>query len=111
MGALADARRRLLAQRGRTMTLTRLVMGGAPLVVTLTGFARDYRPEELLAGIMQGDVRIEIGADEIAAASWPAPPRRTDRVTMDGRTYTVQGASAVYDGATLAGYSIWARGG
>lgn len=107
MGALADARRRQLARKGRQMTLARL---NGPSV-SLIGYARDYRPEELVGGIAQGDVRVEIGADEIAAASWPAPPRKTDRVTVDGRTYTIQGASAVYDGPTLAGYSIWARGG
>ena len=106
MRALADARRRLLARKGRPMTLMRL---NGPSV-SLIGFARDYRPDELVGGLAQGDVRVEIGADEIAASSWPAPPKKLDRITIDGRTYTVQGASAVYDGPTLAGYSIWARG-
>jgi hypothetical protein len=111
MGAIADARRRQLARRGRPMTLSRLVTDGAPVAVTPTGYARDYRPEELVGGIMQGDIRVEIGADEIAAAAWPAPPRKPDRLVVDGRTYTVQGATAVYDGPTLAGWSLWARGG
>lgn len=105
--AFAAARRRLLARRGRPMTLTRL---NGP-AVTVLGHARDYRPEELVGGIQQGDLRVEIGADEVAAAGWPAPPRKMDRLTVDGRTYTVQGASAVQDGATLAGWSLWVRGG
>lgn len=111
MGALADARRRQLARRGRPMVLTRLVTGGAPIAVTLTGYSRDYRPEELVGGLMQGDIKVEIGADEIAAAAWPGPPRKPDRIAVDGKTYTMQGASALYDGDTLAGWSIWARGG
>lgn len=107
MPALADARRRMLALRGRPMVLRR---GNLP-DLTVQGFARDYRPEELAGGIQQGDLRVEIGQDEIRAAGWPAPPIKPDRLVLDGRTYAVMGARIVLDGQEVAGWTLWVRGG
>lgn len=107
MGALASARGRMLAARGRPMVLSR-VNGPS---VTVVGFARQYQPQELVGAVVQGDQRVEIGAAEIAAAGWPAPPARPDRLVIDGRSATVQGAVAVHEGAAVIGYSLWVRGG
>ena len=104
-----SARRAALRARGRPMTLRRQATPTSP-IVTVTGFLRAYQPGELQAGVQQGDVRIEIGADEITAALWPAPPRNPDRLTVDGRTYTVLGAQPIHEGSRLIGYSIWGRG-
>lgn len=104
------ARRALLRERGRPMTLRRQGSPASP-VVSVLGYSRAYQPGELQAGVQQGDVRIEILADEILAAAWPAPPRQPDRLTFDGRTFTVQGSTAIYDAAECIGYSLWCRGG
>lgn len=110
MGMQGNNRRALLRARGRLMVLRRQASPTAPAVAVL-GYSRAFQPGELQAGVQQGDVRIEILADEIAEAAWPAPPRNPDRVTVDGRTYTVQGATAIYDLAELIGWSLWCRGG
>ena len=110
MGVHGTNRRAILRERGRPMTMRRAI-GTSGVTVTLLGFARAFSPGELTGGVQQGDLRIETLADEITGAAWPAPPRNPDRVTMDNRTWTVQGAWPVYEGAELIGWTIWARGG
>lgn len=105
----ADARRALLRERGRPMVLRRQATPTSP-TVTLLAYPRAYQPGELAAGVQQGDVRIETLHDEIAAAGWPFPPRNPDRVTMDGRTYTVQGAFPLYEAGACIGWQLWCRG-
>jgi hypothetical protein len=109
MGQHGDNRRALLAARGRPMSLRRAATPAA-LVVTVSGYPRAYNPGELTAGVQQGDVRVEILNDEVAAAGWPAPPRNPDRLVMDARTYTVMGAFPIYEGAAVIGWSLWVRG-
>lgn len=109
MGQHLRNRRALLAARGRPMLLRRQA-GVVISTVTAIAFARAFNPGEIAGGVQQGDVRIETLADEMAAAAWPVPPKNPDRITMDGRTYTVIGATGVYEGPQLIGYSIWARG-
>lgn len=91
------------------MVLRRQATPTSP-TVTVSGYPRAYSPGELLGGVQQGDVRIEILNDEIAAASWPAPPRNPDRVVMDSRTYTVIGAFPIFEGTAVIGWSLWVRG-
>ena len=100
----------MIRSRGRTMTLRRERKGGAPVEVTLIGFPRAYRPEEIQGGVQATDQQVEILNDEIAAAGWPAPPANPDRLVIDGRTSTVKGARPVYAGAELLGWSIWVTG-
>jgi hypothetical protein len=109
VGTQADNRRALLRERGRSMSLRRAATPAA-IAVQVLGYPRAYNPGELLAGVQQGDVRVEITNDEIAAAAWPAPPRNPDRLTMDARTYTVLGAFPVYEGSALIGWQLWCRG-
>jgi hypothetical protein len=103
------ARRLNMRMRGRPMVLRRQATPVSP-TITVTGYARNYRPGELTAGVQQGDVRAEILNDEIAQLGWPAPPRNPDRLTFDGRTYTIIGAAPVHEGTTIIGWSLWARG-
>jgi len=105
----ADNRRALLATRARPMSLRRAATPAA-LVVTVAGYPRAYNPGELMAGVQQGDVRVEILNDEIVAAAWPGPPRNPDRLVMDARTYTIMGAFPVYEGAACIGFTLWCRG-
>jgi len=110
MAGFAPARRRVLAARGRPMTLRRGTTPPGP-VVALLGFPHGFAPGQITGGVQQGDLQIEIGAEEISAAGWTAPPRNPDRLTMDARTWTVLDARPLYDGAELAGFTLWVRGG
>jgi hypothetical protein len=108
--SLADGRRRMLERDGRPMILRRIT-NSAPVSVTLMGKHTAYLPQELTGAVRQGDVRIAVGQDEIAAAGWPTPIRSPDEISIDGQTFTVQGAVPVYEGTTLIGWKIHARGG
>lgn len=111
MGHHLDARRRNLATRGRPMTLSRISVDAPPVTVTVVGTLRLFNPQDLTGAVKQGDARIEIGHDEIAAASWPHPPSSPDQVLVDGQTYSVQGAAPVCEGPTIIGWSLDVRGG
>ena len=104
-----DARRRQIRAKGRPMTLRR-GPATAPIEVALTGFARDYRPEEVQGLVKQGDQRVEILDDEIAAAGWPSPPKNPDKLDIGGRMTTVQGAREIEVGGTRLGWSLWVTG-
>jgi hypothetical protein len=105
MGWKLDARRRQIHANGRAMVLRR--NGIADLVIC--GVDRAYQPDELTGGLQTGDVRIEALNDEIAAAAWPVPPMRPDRILVDGKTLAIQGAHPVHEGPVLIGWSLWAR--
>ena len=107
MGGFVATRRAHLRVKGRPMLLARV--GGAS--VTVQGLLRHYAPQQVTGAIRQGDAQLFIGNDEIAAAAWPAPPIARDRVTVDGFVWTIEGAEAVWDGAVLAGWNLWIRGG
>ncbi|MDQ1081443.1 hypothetical protein [Pseudoroseomonas cervicalis] len=99
-------RRRQIRARGRTMLLAR---PDGP-AVSLVGYLHAYGADEMTGGVQQGDGQVETLNDEIAAAEWPAPPSRPDRITIGGQRWTVQGAWPVYDGELLIGWKIWVRG-
>lgn len=104
--AIADMRR----QRGTAVTLRRPVNGGPPIDVTVIATIKEYQPNEIVGGIIQGDRRAAIGNDAIAAASWPGPPRRGDQV-LDGRTFTVQACSTNKMGDAVLSHRMQIRGG
>lgn len=79
--------------------------------VTVRGATVAYQPDAIAGDLKMGDLRVSILNDEIAAGSWPGPPRSRDQMLIDGKTYVVQAATSLYDGETLVGFTIWARGG
>lgn len=101
-----ESRRRRLAVVGRPMSLRRQAVA-----VTVQGSFRAYTPDQITGGIVQGDAQVSILDDEIAAAAWPGPPRRGDTMLIDGKTWALQGATPVHDGALLIGHDLWIRGG
>jgi hypothetical protein len=102
------ARRRMIRAKGRPMVLHK--QGASPGSVDLLGFPRGYRPDEIAGGVQQGDQQVETLNDELAEAGWTSPPAHRDRLVIDGRSTTIQGARAVYDGQLLIGWSLWVRG-
>ena len=114
MGAQDGARRRNIAARGRTFTLRRQTVTSPEtyVSVTVTGFLRSYRPDQIAGALQQGDWALEICNFEIAAAAWPGPPRPGDEI-LDGSAagYAVIGAAPVYEGGDVIGHTLSLRGG
>lgn len=80
--------------------------------VSLRVFARQFRPQEIVAGsgILQGDRMVIAHHAEIDAAQWPAPPRRDDKLLLDGRLLNVQSVETVRAGKTIERYDMVVRG-
>lgn len=93
------------------MVLRRQTAVNAYTPVTLNGVTVRFAPEELRGDIREGDWQVWITNDEIAAASWPAPPAPRDTLVIDGRAWQVQGCESLYEGANVAGYRLHVRGG
>lgn len=103
---------RALVKNGRTMTLQRLSgTGPSTTDVTVYGVAQGYAPEELAGDVLQGDMRVTLSNSEIAAAVWPGPPVRGDRIVIDARTWFVRGCETKYLGTTPLAHVLHVRGG
>lgn len=92
--------------------LRRQTVGRPPTFssVTVVAFIYAYRPDQIKGDLKQGDVRCEILNDEIAAASWPGPPKTGDSLIDGTNTLNLIGAFPLYDGTTLLGHTLMARG-
>lgn len=109
--AMLDGRRRLIARRGRSAVLRRQGAVTPPTYTSVTVMAvlTAWRPGATDSGAAPDDRRVEILADEITAAGWPAPPRDGDSLVTAEGEHAVTGAAPVYDGGTLIGYSLTVR--
>jgi hypothetical protein len=102
---------RKLRKNGRSMTLRRRVGVSTSFNdVVVYGEDRGYSPDQLLGGIIQGDRKVTISNTEIAAASWPGPPKKGDFLTVDGVQTALQGAVTEYEGSTILAHILWIRG-
>ncbi len=109
-GSIAGALQRF----GRPMVLRRLATGPGglqiPLDVTVFGRTKNFAPHELVGGISQGDSEITITNAEIAAAQWPGPPKRGDKIVVDERTRNVESVEAKFLGSETLVYVCQVRG-
>jgi hypothetical protein len=108
-GTVSDA----LVRVGRTMVLRREDLTGSPPAytdVTVYGAPKDYSPQELVGSIIQGDTRVTISNREIVAASWPAPPKKGDKLILDSKTRNIQAVEPKYLGTELIVYVLQVRG-
>jgi hypothetical protein len=80
--------------------------------VSLRVFARQFRAQEIVAGssLQQGDRQVIAHASEIDAAQWPAPPRRDDKLLLEGRLLNVQSVETVRVGERVERYNMVCRG-
>lgn len=110
IGTVAD----MIGRYGQSLILRRLTVTGTPeqvkFDVALPGVVRAYKLEELIAGIIQGDREVTISDQEIAAAQWPGPPRRSDRVMIAGVETHVEAVNTVYVGDDVAKHVLQVRG-
>ena len=109
MSGLAGVTSRMLARYGRPMVLQRRV-GKTDAFTSITRFGKDsaYRPQDLIGLVKQGDLKVIIGPDLGAITS---PLKTPDQILIDGRAYTIQGATPRHVGTMLDGYELWVRGG
>lgn len=110
MTRFAYVRRRLVARHPRTIVLTRPNDTPPPASLTVTGGIPPIEPDQIQPPMRQGDVKAEIMDDERLAANWPDPGQGA-WATIDGQVWAVLGASKIFDGAVLIGWSLWLRGG
>ena len=96
----------LISKYGLTVTLTR--PGGA--TVTVKAKVRGYAPADLVAEIIEGDRQVIISNAEIAAASWPGPPKKGDQFVIDGKTTTVEACETRHLGEDRAMHVCRVRG-
>lgn len=99
--------------KGRPVTLRRQTSARPPAFddVTVQAFFHAFQSERITEGLKQGDRLAEILNDEIAAASWPGPPKAGDAIMVDGASLQVlPGVAILYDGTTPLGFSIPVRG-
>lgn len=97
----------VLGEHGETMTLQRT--GQSDLSVK----GKRLRPggagsSQAVGAVAQNMITVKISNAEIAAASWPGPPRKGDKLVMGGRTYTLEADSDVRGdaGTTLAHFLV-----
>ena len=105
----------MAAKIGRPMTLRRKTLSGTTQTntdVTVMAWSRDYDEGELVAGagVMQGDTEVKLSNKEIAAAAWPAPPKKGDMLIFDSRNTIIQGVEQRYLGTALIAYVCHVRG-
>ncbi|MCW2243580.1 hypothetical protein [Azospirillum canadense] len=98
-----------LRRAGRPMVLKRRVgTTNTFTACTICGKDREYRPTELVGGVVQGDRRIRIAQADIEAEGWPGPPKAGTTDFLDGGA--VKGVQPLHDGAELVGFVLWVRG-
>ena len=72
----------------------------------------DYRPDQLVGTLQQGDKQLIILAQDLIDAQFPTPLRNQDKVMINGRQHNIEvpdGASRRYGGVTVA-YEVTAKG-
>lgn len=102
-----------LTKYGRAMVLKRLVGTGPTTTdVTVYGVAQGFKPEEFSGDVIRGDQRIQISNAEIAAAAWPGPPRKGDKIVVDGRAWVLRAdAETKFLGDAALAHVLHVRGG
>lgn len=78
--------------------------------VPVRAFIRNFLPNELVGGITQGDRLAIIANVEIAAASWPGPPRKGDQIIAGSKVSTVQAVEPVRTEGIIIRHNLTIRG-
>lgn len=105
--SLANVTARMLARHGRPFTLRRLPSTD----VTVQGFRGGFDANNLPGGLPQGQSTVIIGNAEIAAAAWPGPPRKGDRLIEATRTAVVESVETIWLGAAIDRHILTVSGG
>jgi hypothetical protein len=107
--------RRFIRQIGETVTLRRYSGTGDGRTKrdwTVQARVTGYGPQELVGTIQQGDRKLIVLADDVAACGWRPQLRKGDKVVVRGQELNIE---AVDDntrriGGELIAYELQARG-
>jgi hypothetical protein len=106
--SIVNAVPRILERFGRPVTLRRRIGTGTTFTeATANGYLRQFSPEEIAGGVMNGDARLIIDAEPLSNLA----PVKGDFVLIDGRSWAVLGAHARMTSDNLTSYELWVRGG
>jgi hypothetical protein len=102
----------MIARAGQTVTIRRVTGTTSQTFTDVAAKAsvRGYQPEELMGPIQQGDRQVIVGVSEMILAVWPAPPRRNDKVIIDGVTTNVEAVEARHFREDIAFFVMRCRG-
>ena len=100
----------MIAAHGQPMTLRRIVTGVAPVDVTVAGFMSGATPAAPADSVQQQQREIRISNKEIAAAAWPGPPRKNDRIVVGSAAYTIEAVDTRSVGSAVAMHVLTVRG-
>lgn len=96
---------RTVARHGQTVILRR-----GDTDTTVRAFVRNYRPDELVNGIQQGDTSLVLSPTQVADTPFAASIQRNDKVVIGGRVRNVQGADPVLIADQLVRINLLVRG-
>jgi hypothetical protein len=96
---------RTVARHGQTVILRR-----GDTEFNILAFVREYRPDELVGGILQGDSNVVLSPTQIAGTPFEASIQRNDKVVIRGRVRNVQGAAPVLIADQLVRINLQVRG-
>lgn len=103
---------RALSRAGETITLRR-PLGTSPITyrdVQVRAHVRGFNTEDLTGAITQVDSKVIMSPSEITAANWPGPPKKGDKVIIDGRTRNVEAVFPIYASNELVRIEMRVRG-
>jgi hypothetical protein len=84
--------RALIATAGQTVILRRITGTTTPVWydVACKASVRGYQPAELIGPVQQGDREVIVATEAMVAFGWPLPPRKGDKVVIDGVVTNVE---------------------
>lgn len=119
--ALNQLRRRV-DQYGEPVTLRRVV-AGVNHDLALSAFVRGFKPDEIAAGVQQGDRSAVLHPDDVVVATWLSGvavqpgenpdrrvPKKGDKLVVAGRVCNIEAAEGVYLGTALVRINLVVRG-
>lgn len=72
--------------RGDVATIRRVMTGGATVEALARAIFTGFQPDELAGGIVAGERRVYLSAQDLEAAGYPVPPRANDKLVLFGGT-------------------------
>lgn len=101
---------RTVGRHGQAVTLRR-VSGGVQVDLIVRAFVREYRPDEIVGVIAQGDSHIALSPTQVVGSAFEtAAIARNDKVVIRGRVRNVQAVEPVLLGDRLVRINLQVRG-
>lgn len=97
-----------IAKTGQSVSLRRLT---GDINIERRASVRDYTPDEIGSGIIQGDTEVVLSPTALAGTPFEGkPPKRLDRVLVADRLRNIESAEPVYMMDVLVRLNLQVRG-